>query len=120
MESLGDSNGKNCRKCHVYKNFDLYYKNNKMTDGRHSYCKECTKQNAKQYNQSPSGSIKLYAIQKQYRIRSGKQKKNNSIILKEIDRKIYENNLKLKELKKREMEINKEMQIIKEMQNFNR
>jgi len=114
MDSLGDSNGKNCRKCHVYKNFDLYYKNNKMTDGRHSYCKECTKQNAKKYNKTPNGSVKLYALQKQYRIRSGKQKKNNSIILKEIDRKIYENNLKLKELKKREIEINKEMQ------NFNR
>jgi len=118
MDSLGDSNGKNCRKCHVYKNFDLYYKNNKMNDGTHSYCKECTKQNAKKYNKTPNGSVKLYALQKEYRNR--KQKKNNSIILKEIDREIYENNLKLKELKKREMEINKEMQIIKEMQNFNR
>ena len=41
MDSLGDSNGKNCRKCNTYKPLSLFYNCSKSKDGVGNTCRMC-------------------------------------------------------------------------------
>jgi hypothetical protein len=48
---------------------DQFYKSKTAKNGYSSYCKECSKQCAKEHNSSLKGRQKLYEVQKRYRDR---------------------------------------------------
>ena len=101
--------GKECKQCGIFKEYELYYFQNKQSNIYASYCKKCVNNRSKEYNRSDEGRKKLYVIQKNYRIRSGKQPEDKPLTIKQINRKIYNINAKLKQYKLEEDNINKEI-----------
>lgn len=63
-----------CKKCNTLKSSDDFYRNYQLKDCLDSKCKECSKLASKQYNRTPEGRKKLYALQKK-RYKEGKTKK---------------------------------------------
>ena len=101
--------GKICKECGIHKDYELYYFQNKESNIYASYCKQCVNRRSKQYNSTEVGSKKLYAIQKNYRIRSGKQPADKPLTIKQINKKIYNINAQMKAYKIEEDNINKEI-----------
>jgi len=106
---IEDKKGKECKECGIWKKYELYYFQNKESKIYASYCKQCVNNRSKKYNKSEEGRKKLYAIQKNYRIRSGKQPEDKPLTIKQINRKIYNINAKLKAYKIEEDNINKQL-----------
>lgn len=89
-----------CRKCYESKNKSDFYNNKHTKDKKSSYCKSCAKEEAKKYNKG-KGKENLYKIQRNYRIRCGKQNDPNikQLTEEQIKRKEKYLDNKIKQLK---------------------
>jgi len=107
---MNESNkGKECTQCGIFKEYELYYFQNKELNRYASACKKCVNIRSKKYNETEEGKKKLYVIQKNYRIRSGKQPADKPLTIKQINKKIYNINAQMKAYKIEEDNINKEI-----------
>lgn len=47
--------GKKCKRCHVWKYLEYFYKHSQMADGHINICKECKKEEERKRSSSPRG-----------------------------------------------------------------
>ena len=92
-------NTKNCRKCETIKDYSEFYNNSRVKDGLHSYCKVCVNKISKDYNKTDKGKENLYKIQRDYRIRHGKQEPDKPLTAIQIKRKLSYCERRIDELK---------------------
>jgi hypothetical protein len=86
---------KMCRRCHIEKPYDCFYKDKAIKDGRHQWCKTCKKQSRKDWRQSEVNRQKDREAAKRQRLKNPNDRRRRYLKTKQEKPGYYANAAKI-------------------------